>query len=317
MAGEHTTRAVFMGTPAFALPVLGALLDRGAQVVGVFTQPDRPSGRGKQVNAPPAKRLAVERGLPVFQPDSLRGRQVQEELASLAPDVVVVAAYGLLLPARVLETPPLGCLNVHPSLLPRYRGPSPVAAAILNGDQSTGVTIMKLDSGMDTGPIIASRECPIGERDTAEDLTARLFEKGAELLVEVLPRWARGEVRATPQDDDLATLTSRLKKADGEIDWGHEAEQIARQVRAYRPWPGSHTRWRGKVLKVLEATTSPIEGRPASAPGVAVEATGGGLGITTARGVLVVRRLQLEGRREAEASEFLRGNAEVVGSALG
>ena len=309
-------KIAFMGTPAFAVPVLGGLLDAGHEAVAVYTQPDKPAGRGRRPAQPPVKEYALARGLPVLQPSSLRSQGVQDQLESLAPDVVVVAAYGRFLPPPVLDLPPLGCLNVHPSLLPKYRGPSPVSSAILNGEAVTGVTIIRLDEGMDSGPIVAQTEEPIGVRETAEELTARLFLLGASLLVEVLPRWARADIQARPQDDSQATVTKLLSREDGEIDWGLGAGQIARQVLAYHPWPGTFTRWSGKTLKIMEASMVVLEGEAPSPPGLVVSLADGGLGVATGDGVLAVERLQLQGRQVVSARDFVRGHPEVSGSVL-
>ena len=309
-------RVVFMGTPGVAVPVLSALLDGGFRVVGVYTRPDRRAGRGKLLVAPETKRFALERGLDVFQPASLRkSREARQGLASLAPDAIIVAAYGLFLPSDFLELPRLGCLNVHPSLLPRYRGPSPVASAILNGDEVTGVTIMRLDEGMDTGPILLQEETPVGAEETAEALTERLFRRGAGLIVDVLQKLERGDVGPTPQDGSDATVTRRLSKEDGEIDWGDDALRITRQVRAYHPWPGAYTRWRGKALKIVEA--SPADSRPNGAPTSEVVALPEGVGVVTGDGILVLRGVQLEGRRVVDAAEFVQGYPEFIGSRLG
>ncbi len=309
-------KTVFMGTPEFSVPVLVALLDAGHEVVGVYTQPDRPVGRRRQPAPSPVKEAAEERGLPVLQPPSLKRAEAQEELAELAPDVIVVAAYGLFLPKTTLDLPPLGCLNVHPSLLPKYRGPSPVAAAILSGDADTGVTIIQLDEGMDSGPILAQRETAIGAEEDGIGLTAQLFGMGAELMVETLPEWAKGRIAAAPQDDAAATTTKLLKREDGEIDWGQDAARIARQLRAYQPWPGVFTRWSGKLLKIVEATEV-VEYATDAPPGQVIALPSGGLGISTAHGTLEVRRLQLEGSRASDATEFLQGHADIVGAVLG
>lgn len=305
-----------MGTPGFAIPVLVALLDAGHEVAGVYTQPDRPAGRRGRPAPSAVKEAAEELGLPVFQPPSLKREAAQHELAGLAPDVIVVAAYGLFLPKATLDLPPLGCLNVHPSLLPRYRGPSPVASVILNGDAGTGVTVIRLDEGMDSGPIVAQRETAIGADEDGAGLTDRLFQLGAELMVETLPEWAAGRIAAVPQDDAAATTTSLLKREDGEIDWSQDATRIARQVRAYQPWPGAFTLWRGKLLKVVDATEAAGHGSDAPS-GQVVALSGGGLGIVAGHGVLEVRRLQLEGSRASGAAEFLRGHADIVGAVLG
>lgn len=309
-------RVVFMGTPEPALPVLSALLQAGHDVAAVYTRPDRPSGRARMPSDPPVKRFAAERGVPVFQPASLRHASVNEGLAALSPDVIAVAAYGIFLPAATLDLPPLGCLNVHPSLLPLYRGPSPVASAVLNGDFVTGVTIMKLDRGMDTGPVVARRETAIGPAEDAEALTQRLFRMGGDLLVEVLPMWERGDIQAQPQDDSQATTTRLLTREDGRVDWTLDAGRIARQVRAFQPWPGSFTMWGGRLLKITEAAAADTE-PVAAKPGLMLSLPDDALGVNTGAGVLVILRLQLEGGRAVAAAEFLRGHADIVGSTLG
>ena len=258
-------KIVFMGTPGFAAPVLPALMDAGHDIAGVYTQPDRPSGRGRRSRPSGVKALAVERGLRVFQPESLRRDEgARRDLASLGPDLTVVAAYGLYIPSDVLAAPRLGCLNIHPSLLPLYRGPSPVASAILNGDGVSGVTVMVVTERMDAGPIVAQKETPIGPEETTPELTARLFQMGAELLLEVLPGWQRGDIRPREQDESRATLTRRLSRDDGRIDWSRPAAEIARRVRAYDPWPGSFTYWRGKMLKMSGVSVLP---KPAAGRG--------------------------------------------------
>ena len=263
-------RAVFMGTPEFAVPTLVSLLDAGCEIVGVYTQPDRRSGRGRRLTSPPVKQAAIERGLPVFQPASLRrDADARQQLASLNPDLILVVAYGLFLPADTLDVPPLGALNIHPSLLPKHRGPSPVATAILEGDTTTGATLMQLDEGMDSGPIIAQRETTIGEDETAEDLTVRLFEMGARLLADTLPRWRTGEFAPVPQSEGDTTITRLFRREDGEINWTRPADYIARQIRAYHPWPGTYTPWNGKQLKVHQA--EPLDNDEDFAPGTAVE----------------------------------------------
>lgn len=304
-----------MGTPGFAVPVLEALVEAGHGVVVVYSRPDRPSGRGKRTSPTPVKAAAAEMGLPVSQPPSLKSRDVQRDLAALAPDVIVVAAYGLFLPGAVLDLPRHSCLNVHPSLLPRLRGPSPVSTAIVEGETTTGVSIMHMDEGMDSGPVLAQRETPVGESETAETLTGRLFEMGAELLVEVLPDWAEGRIQASPQDESLATTTRLLTREDGLIDWNLGADRIARRVLGYTPWPGAYTYWGGKMLKVLDASPSAqtASGRPGT---VAESADGDRIEIATGLGTLRVARLQLEGRRPASAGDFLLGNGSIIGALL-
>ena len=304
-----------MGTPGFATPVLSGLLDAGHEVAGVYTRPDRRAGRGRRLLAPEMKSFAAERELPVLQPPSLREEEAQRVLAALSPELMVVAAYGLLLPPAVLDIPPLHCLNIHPSLLPRHRGPSPVTAAIMEGNEETGVTVMRLDEGMDTGPIVAQRSTRIGGEETGETLTARLFQMGAELLVDTLPAWSKGEIEPRPQDKALATVTPRLSREDGEIDWSLPAMRIARQVRAYHPWPGAYTTWGGRTLKVIEAAAREAGG--VGEPGRVVSLGRGRMGVATGEGVLELWRVQLEGRSAVDAAGFLAGHPGAVGSVLG
>ena len=305
-----------MGTPDFAVPVLRRLLDAGHEVVGVYTQPDKPAGRGKRTKATPVKAFAEERGLSIFQPKSLRRPEPQAEFAALRPDAAVVAAYGKLLPPAVLDAPRLGCINIHPSLLPKHRGASPVAAAIIGGDETTGVTVMMLDEGLDTGPLLAQRQTPIGEHEEADALTARLLGMGADLLVEVLPELAAGRIAPIPQDDSQATVTTRLTRQDGRIDWTEPAERIARMVRAYHPWPGTFTSWNGRTVKVIAASPTAKGGDDDGAPGT-VTVRDGGLTVATGEGALAVTRLQMEGRRAVSAAEFTSGHPGFAGAVLG
>ena len=306
-----------MGTPSFAVPVLEALLDAGYEVVGVWTRPDRPAGRGKQTTPPPVKRFADEHDIPVFQPVSLKTPEAHRQLSAWSPDVIVVAAYGRLIPADILDFPRLGSLNIHPSLLPKYRGPSPVATALLNGEPTTGVTVMKVDEGMDTGPILASVETKVDPGETADALTDRLFRLGAGLLVETLPRWAEGKIEARPQDSSLATTTGLLERSDGEIDWRQSAERIARQVRAYHPWPGAYTDWEGRRLKIVAARVPNPSAAETLPPGKAAVLPDGTLAVGTGDGALAVDRLQLEGGRAVTAAEFVAGHPSIAGSRLG
>ena len=313
-------RLVFMGTPAYVVPVLDALVRAPeVQVAGVFTPADRPGGRGRRAEMSPIKSYSLERGLALFQPSSLRPAESQEELAALTPDVVVVAAYGKLLPAPVLAMPRHGCLNLHPSLLPRHRGPSPVATAILDGDVVTGTTLMLLDQGMDTGPIIAQRQHHLSGEETAEELTAALFQLGTLLLLEKLVPWVGGRLTAEPQEASKATITRMLKRADGQASWTLPAATLERKRRAFAPWPGLFTHWQGKVLKLLDVVALPAEAAGTSdEPGKVVPL---GLahvpvGIATTQGILGLKILQLEGRRAVVAGEFLQGYPEFVGAQL-
>ena len=308
-------RVIFMGTPVFAVPTLVSLLDAGCEIVGVYTQPDRRSGRGRRLTPPPVKQAATERDLPVFQPASLRrDANARQQLASLNPDLILVVAYGLFLPADTLDVPPLGALNIHPSLLPKHRGPSPVATAILEGDTTTGVTLMQLDEGMDSGPIIAQQETTIGVNETAEDLTVRLFGMGARLLADALPKLRAGEVAPVPQSEADTTITRLFRREDGEIDWTRPAHHITRQIRAYHPWPGTFTHWNGKQLKVHQA--SPLNTDEDFATGTVLEIDQG-IGISTGDGILLLQRVQPEGRQAMDIGDFTRGYRRFVGSRLG
>ncbi len=311
-------RLVFMGTPAVAVPVLAGLtgLD-GWEVAGVYTPPDRPAGRGRRAQSPPVKEFALEHGIAVHQPASLRSKEAQAVLAALEPDAIIVAAYGRLLPPPVLELPPLGCLNIHPSLLPRHRGPSAVSTAILDGDQVTGVTLMLLDEGMDTGPLIAQREYPLAGDETAEGLTAALFDIGGNLLQEILLRWQSGELQAAPQDDSMATVTRKLERSDGLADWKLTAEELERRARAFTPWPGLFTDWNGSGVKLVEVSVLPT-GSGGGDMGTVVQ-TGDPVApaaVVTGQGLLGLKTVQLEGRRAVAIGDFLRGAPGFIGAQL-
>lgn len=312
---SDSLRAVFMGTPDFALPALAALADAGCDIAAIYTQPDRRAGRGRRATPSPVKQVALERGLPVYQPASLRrDPDARRQLAELKPHLIVVAAYGLFLPPETLALPPLGALNIHPSLLPLHRGPSPVASAILAGDAATGVSIILLDEGMDSGPVLAQRETPIGADETAGALTARLFDMGATLLADTLPTWRARHITPAPQDESRATITHLLSREDGAIDWHTPAPQIARQVRAYHPWPGAFTHWNGRLLKIIEARA--VDAPAGAVPGVAL-ALPQGVAIGAGDGALLPLTLQIEGRRAVSAAEFTRGYPDFIGAILG
>jgi methionyl-tRNA formyltransferase len=312
-------RLIVMGTPRLVIPVLEALARlEGSRIVGVYTAPDRPRGRGRAQEMTPVKEYAVKHGLNVYQPATLRSPQAQAQLIDLDPEVIIVAAYGRLLPAEVLKIPPHGCLNLHPSLLPRYRGPSPVVTAIVNGESVTGITLMRLDEGMDTGPIIAQREHPISTADTAESLTSALFALGSALLAENLNLWASGRLTAQPQDDTRATITRKLERRDGEADWNLPAQHLERLRRAYSPWPGLFTRWQGQMLKLLDVVALPADAA-AGAPGlvVALDHSDVPVAVATGDGWLGLKTVQLEGRKSAAAADFLRGYPSFAGSYFG
>lgn len=310
-------RIVFMGTPAFAVPALRALMRGGEHtVVGVVTQPDRPAGRGRQVQPSPVTQVAREHGLPLIQPASLRKDPAAvEELRAWSPDVIVVAAFGQILRREVLAIPPHGCLNVHASLLPRWRGAAPINHAILAGDEVTGVSIMQIQPGLDDGPVLLSATLPIRPDDTTATLGPRLAELGAELLLAALPGWLAGTLRAAPQDESRVTLAPPLEKEQGRLDWSRPAAALERQVRACDPWPGTFTTWQGRVLKILRASRVPTGAGPAAAPGEVV-ALDQGLAVGTGDGLLRLEQVQLEGKRAVSAEEFARGYRQIPGSRL-
>jgi methionyl-tRNA formyltransferase len=296
-------RLVFMGSPEAAVPALRAAT-RVGEVVGVFSQPDRPAGRGRRLCAPPVATVARELGLPVHQPASVRKPETHALLAGLRPDVIVVVAYGRILPPAVLTAAPRGCLNVHFSLLPRHRGAAPVAHAILAGDDRTGVTLMQLDEGLDTGPTLAQRTVEIGAEETAGELTARLAEVGAELLEVELPRWVAGELAAQPQPPTGATLAPPLDKCDGAIRWDRPAAEVARRIRAVTPWPGAFGYLEGRRIIVHRARL--LAHLPTPGAGV-VLTEARRLAVGTADGCVELLELQREGGKRTDACCFLAG----------
>lgn len=308
-------KIVFAGTPDFAVPPLERLLGGGWQVIAVYTQPDRPAGRGRQLRPSPVKARALEAGLPVFQPVTLRDPDAQTELAALKPDLMVVVAYGLILPKAVLEMPRLGCVNIHASLLPRWRGAAPIQRALLAGDRETGITLMQMDVGLDTGPMLASRSCPISAADTGGSLHDRLAGMGAELLVETLPRLAAGTVVPQPQDEAAVTYAEKLSKAEAALDWQRGAAALDRQVRAFNPWPVAETRLNGEVIRVWEAC--PLAGAAQAAPGQIVGISREGIDVATADGLLRLRRLQAPGGKPLAVRDFLNGRPLAPGERFG
>jgi len=284
------------------------------QVVAVYTQPDRPAGRSRRLRPSPVKQAALEHGLPILQPRSLRSQKAAEELRALEPEAVVVAAYGLILPPAVLEVPPFGCLNLHASLLPRYRGAAPVSAAILAGEERTGVSLMLMDEGVDTGPILAQREVLILPQDTQLSLTARLSHLAADLAAEALPLWFEGQISPRPQYEPGASYAPPIRREDGLIDWKLSAEAIERRARAFHPWPGTFTLWKGAMLKILAPQV--LGQRPSGEPGQVV-ALKEGIAVCTGEDLLLLGEVQLAGRRRMGAGEFARGQKDFIGAMLG
>jgi methionyl-tRNA formyltransferase len=307
-------RIAFFGTPDFAVPSLLALLQGEDPVIGVVCQPDKPAGRGQRLTPPPVKVLAERAGIPVLQPQRLREATVVEALRAWRPDLIVVAAYGKLLPSSILELPRHGCINVHASLLPRYRGAAPIQWAILNGDAVTGVTIMQMNAEMDAGDILLQRETAIQPDETYGALQIRLANAGAELLIEAIARLHAGTLEARRQRDDEATMAPMIKKDHGRLDWGEPAALLARKVRAFNPWPSAFTFLDGKRLRVHRAHAATAA---SAAPPGTVVGTAPAIVVAAAEGVLLLEEVQLEGRKALSAAEFARGSHLEVGTVLG
>lgn len=317
---------VFIGTPDFAVPSLQRLASDGLDISAVLTQPDRPAGRGRALRPSPIAVAAGELGLRLRKPASLRDAETVAELAALRPDAMVTVAYGQILRQEVLDIAPNGVLNVHPSLLPRWRGPAPVPAAILAGDRITGVTIMLMDAGMDTGPILSQTEHPIDDADTAGSLLLTLAERGADLLSDTLRRWLAGDLEPRPQNDAEATVCSLIRKEDGEIDWSLPAVDIWRRVRAYNPWPGAYTTLNSEILHIWRSW--PIDGSdapPGSVIALTAErrltlpspASNTAFAVGSGDGLLAVLEAQRAGRRSLTSSDLLRGMPNLIGARLG
>ena len=300
-----------MGTPEFSVPSLERLILDGHEVAAIFTQPDKPAGRGKHLREPPVKAFAREHGIPVHQPAKIRSNdEVRTIFESISPDACVVVAYGKILPAWMLAIPRLGCINVHASLLPKYRGAAPITWALANGEPETGVTIMQMDVGMDTGPMLTQRSIPIGDDETAPQLSVRLAQLGAELLSETLPRVERGEIAPLTQDDRDASYAPMLKREDGSIDWRMTASEIANRVRAFQPWPGSYTNFRGGRLTIWRAhEASPHQDTDSSAePGTILNIDESGITVVcSGSSALLIEEVQVEGKRRVSAREFANG----------
>ncbi len=313
---SETTRIIFMGTPDFALPTLRVLIDH-YHIVGVVTQPDRPAGRGRSLHAPPVKEVALAHNLPVYQPKTLRTPEAVAHLKNWKPDVIVTTATGHILSAEVLGVPTHGTVNVHASLLPRWRGAAPLQAAILAGDTETGVTIMCTDEGLDTGPILSQRAVSITPRETAASLHDKLAQLGADLLLETLPRWLSGELTPRPQPAEGVTLAKQVRKEDGLIDWEQPASVIDRQVRAYTPWPGAFTLWNQRRLKVVAAFPLwSAQPEISATPGTVVHVQDLPM-VVTGEGLLRLDQVQMAGKRVLLGPEFVRGRPDFIGSRLG
>lgn len=299
-----------MGTPGFAVPTLNMLIQH-YDVVGVVTQPDRPAGRGGELKAPPVKEVASAHAIPVLQPEKLR--YIVEELCAWQADLFVVAAFGQILPQKVLDIPPKGCINVHGSLLPRWRGASPIQAAIRHGDAQSGITIMQMDAGLDTGPVLSKRALDIAPDETGQSLHDKMAQLGAELLRDTLPAYLRGELVPQPQDDSQATYAPQISKDEGRLDWTRSAIELERLVRAFTPWPGTFTTWQSKQLKIHRAGLAQGQAEP----GRVVALDEGGCAVGTHEGLLRLLEVQLEGKKRLTIEEFLRGQSDFIGGRLG
>lgn len=310
---------VFMGTPDFAEGILQALLDSEYRVTAVFTQPDRPKGRKGLLQAPPVKELAIAHGIPVYQPDRIRREENVQILRELAPDFIVVAAFGQIIPADILDIPVYGCLNVHASLLPRWRGAAPIQWSILTGEKETGVTIMQMAEGLDTGDCIEQTAVPIAEDETGGSLFEKLMEEGAELLIRTMKRIESHEAVRTPQPAQSPTPYAKmLTRATGQVDWSLSAAQIERMIRALDPWPGTYTFLNGKTLKLWKAAVLPdAVGEAAKKPGTVRNVLKDAIDIQTGEGILRIVELQPEGKKRMGADAFIRGYRPEAGIILG
>ncbi|MFE1812389.1 methionyl-tRNA formyltransferase [Metapseudomonas otitidis] len=305
-------RLVFAGTPEFAAEHLKSLLDTPHQIVAVYTQPDRPAGRGQKLMPSPVKQLALQHGLPVLQPPTLRDPAAQEELRALAPDLMVVVAYGLILPQAVLDIPRLGCINSHASLLPRWRGAAPIQRAVQAGDAESGVTVMQMEAGLDTGPMLLKVTTPITAADTGGSLHDRLAQLGPQAVVQAIAGLAAGTLQGEVQDDALATYAHKLNKDEARIDWSRPADELERLVRAFNPWPICHSTLDGQPLKVLAA--EPAEGR--GQPGQILDASKDGLTVACGEGALRLTRLQLPGGKPLAFADLYNSRREQFAPGL-
>ena len=310
-------KAVFMGSPIFAWHALQSLMSNQYDIIAVYTQPDKRTGRGQQLMPCPVKQFAVSHGLRVIQPETFKDVEEVSALKGLQPDIIVVAAYGQILPDSVLSIPKYNCINIHPSLLPKYRGPSPVAAAILNGDVVTGVTIMLIERKVDSGQILSQKEIPVNGDDTTESLSGRLAKLGAELLMETIPSWTAGKIQPRLQDESQASYTRMEAKEDGRLDWNLPAVQLWRRVKAFYPWPGCFTDWKGVRLKIIKAVPLNEIGVGKVGEVVALPHTAEARAVVrTADGLLGLIVVQLEGKREMAVTDFMVGHPDFIGSTL-
>lgn len=308
-------RIIFMGTPDFSVPTLEALVASEHEVVGVVTQPDKPKGRGKEIHMSPVKECALQHNIPVYQPVRARDEAFVDEMRALNPDVMVVIAFGQILPKSLLELPKYGCVNIHASLLPKYRGAAPIQWAVINGDEETGITTMMMDVEMDTGDILEKTVVKLDPEETGGSLFDRLSLLGGDLILSTLSKLEKGEITPVPQDHEKATYVKKISKSMGDIDWTMDAVSIERLVRGLNPWPSAFTRWNGKMLKIWEAKVLPDPDVKLPC-GSVISASDEGLKIQTGAGVLCVTSLQLEGKKRMDTAAFLRGYQVAAGSMM-
>lgn len=309
-------RIIFMGTPDFAVGALEALIQKGHEIALVVTQPDKPKGRGKAMQRTPVKEAALAHGIEVYQPRRVREAECVEYLRGQDADIIVVAAFGQILPKEILEMPRYGCVNVHASLLPKYRGAAPIQWAVINGEQVTGVTIMQMDEGLDTGDMLLKEEVALHKDETGGSLFGRLAQTGAALCVEALELIARGAIQPVPQNQEEATYTKMIKKQMGEVDWGKPARELERLVRGLNPWPSAYTYLDGRTLKIWQASVRQENG-PAQEPGTIVSVAKDSIEVQCGQGVLVLKEIQMEGKKRMGADAFLRGFPLEAGKRLG
>jgi methionyl-tRNA formyltransferase len=308
-------RIIFAGTPAFAAETLKALINTEHEICAVYTQPDRPAGRGRKLTASPVKQLAQEHNIPVEQPINFKSDNAIQTLAGYQADLMIVVAYGLLLPQVVLDTPKLGCINVHASLLPRWRGAAPIQRAILAGDKESGVCIMQMEAGLDTGPVLSEARCPITEEDTAQVLHDRLAILGATTLVETLKDIEQCQRNAKPQNDELTSYASKLDKKEADIDWQDSAQNILRKINAFNPWPVAQTIWHDAIFRIWRAQLVKEEAQQPA--GQIIKANKAGIDVATGDGVIRITELQLPGKRAMSVQDFLNANTMKVGDHFG
>lgn len=319
---EKPLKIIFAGTPEFSVPPLKALIESPHEVIAVYTQPDRPAGRGRKLTPSPVKLCAEAHGIPVYQPQRLKDAEDQQTLIDLQADLMVVVAYGLILPAAILQAPRLGCINIHASLLPRWRGAAPIQRSILAGDRETGITIMQMDEGLDTGDMLLKKTCPIHDDDTGASLHDRLSQLGAEALMEALPGIAAQSLHGEKQDDNLANYAEKLHKSEALVDWSRPASAIRAQVNAFNAWPVAQTpidlkrNGESQMLRLWRAEVLPGSAQSDATPGSVISCTKQGIDIVTGEGVLRVTQLQLPGKKPMDAPAFVNAN-DISGLQLG